>query len=521
MKYIRKIKLFNFKKFRGFEVEFDPKMNIIIGDNEAGKSTILQAIDLTLSGSRNKVETLGIDKLLNACAVDEFMRGDKRIDQLPKAIVELYFSELDSPMCNGENNTDQVECDGVSLICEPSDDYGVEINEILNSGDACFPYEYYVVRFISFSGEYFTGYRKFIKHIIVDNASINGDYATREYIKTVYNKNVSDIEKAHHQNEYRKYKSSYKNTILAPLNRRLVNYEFDVRTDTKSNLISDLTITEDNISIEHKGKGRQCFIKTEFALRRSTSGSDIDIILLEEPENHLSHVNMNLLISRIAENHNKQVFITTHNSLICSRLDLRKAIIINSETESPIKLNYLPEATAKFFIKAPNHNILEFVLSRKVLLVEGDAEYIFMDAFCKRVVGSDLSSSGIHIISVGGTSFKRYLDISKLLNIKTAVLRDNDGNSQVNCLESYSEYIEQNIKLFYESNNALRTFEVSIYETNKDLCDQLFSEGRRSLTVQEYMLNNKTEAAFKILIEKADETLVPCYIQEAIRWINV
>lgn len=520
MSSIRKIKLFNFKRFKEFEVTLDPKMNIIIGDNEAGKSTIIQAIDLALSGNRSKVENQGLDKLLNADIVTEFMNSEKRIDLLPKMIIELYFSEVNSPSCNGENNSDEDECDGISLICEPSDEYSNEIKEILDSEDCCFPYEYYLIKFITFSGEHYTGYRKFLKYILIDNASINGDYATKEYIKSIYNKNVNNTENAYHQNEYRKFKANFKSGILSPLNSRLDSYEFDIRTDTKSNLITDLTITEGNISIENKGKGRQCFIKAEFALQRTTTGSDIDILLLEEPENHLSHINMNLLINRIAANETKQVFITTHNSLICSRLDLRNAIIINSTTNIPIKLDSLPPETAEFFMKAPNHNILEFVLSNKVLLVEGDAEYILMDAFFKKVTTHELSSSGVHIISVGGTSFKRYLDISKLMSIKSAVIRDNDGNVQANCIDAYSDYSELNVKISFESNEALRTFEISIYETNKEICDQLFSLGRRTLTVQEYMLNNKTEAAFNLLLKKSEELCVPDYIQEAIKWIN-
>lgn len=336
----------------------------------------------------------------------------------------------------------------------------------------------------------------------------------------MYSKNVNSLEKVYHLNEYRKSKANFKSEILASLNEQLGSYEFDVRTDTKSNLISDLTITEGAISIENKGKGRQCFVKTEFALKRTTSGNDIDILLLEEPENHLSHINMNLLINRIANSENKQVFITTHNSLICSRLDLRKTIIINSTSDAPIKLATLPSQTAEFFIKAPNHNILEFVLSNKVLLVEGDAEYILMDAFFKRITGKELANSGVHIISVGGTSFKRYLDISKLLNIKIAVIRDNDGNVQANCVDSYSDYQEPHMKMFYESDNSLKTFEISIFELNTEICNELFVSGRRTLTVQDYMLNNKTEAAYQLLKEKSDEINVPGYVQEAILWIS-
>ncbi len=55
MKTITKIQLRNFKKYQEFNVDFDPELNLLIGDNEAGKSTILTAIELVLSGSKGFV----------------------------------------------------------------------------------------------------------------------------------------------------------------------------------------------------------------------------------------------------------------------------------------------------------------------------------------------------------------------------------------------------------------------------------------------------------------------------------
>ena len=36
-------------------MNFNKKYNVIIGNNELGKSTIFMALDLVLSGSRNKI----------------------------------------------------------------------------------------------------------------------------------------------------------------------------------------------------------------------------------------------------------------------------------------------------------------------------------------------------------------------------------------------------------------------------------------------------------------------------------
>lgn len=61
---------------------------------------------------------------------------------------------------------------------------------------------------------------------------------------------------------------------------------------------------------------------------------------------------------------------------------------------------------------------------------------------------------------------------------------------------------------------------IGLYNANQDICEELFSEGRRSLTVLEYMLQNKAECAFKLLEEKSDEIVSPEYKKEAIAWIN-
>jgi predicted ATP-dependent endonuclease of OLD family len=51
--------LHNFKRFDALELDFDGQRNVLIGDNESGKSSILLALDLALSASRSRVETVG------------------------------------------------------------------------------------------------------------------------------------------------------------------------------------------------------------------------------------------------------------------------------------------------------------------------------------------------------------------------------------------------------------------------------------------------------------------------------
>lgn len=517
---IEKIKLYNFKKFKDLEIQCNNDLNLLIGDNEAGKSTILQAIDLVLSGSRHKLENIGLENLLNRNIIEDFF-NDKRFENLPSLFIELYLSEQHNPDLNGAINSNGAICDGLQVIIEPDEELSREIGEILAQTENNFPYEYYKINFLTFSGERYTGYKKYVNHLVIDSSQINNEYATREYIKNVYNSALSGTEKNKHFNEYRKYKDDYTENILTDVNSRFTENKLIVQTNAKSNLESDLNISDDTgVTIDNKGKGQQCFIKTNFALNLRRGVSELDLVLLEEPENHLSHINMYKLIQLVRSAHDKQIFLTTHSSLISTRLNLKKSILLNSNVSVSLQLEQLPDTTAKFFMKAPDNNILEYVLSKKVILVEGDAEFILMEALYKKITNEELSQSDVHILSVDGTSFKRYLDIARLLGIKTAVIRDNDSDYLENITNRYEDYSLDNIKVFADNDNTRSTFEICMYQDNTNICDELFSSPRRRLSIQDYMLKNKADVAFELLDKKAGDINVPEYIKEAIEWIK-
>ena len=63
------------------------------------------------------------------------------------------------------------------------------------------------------------------------------------------------------------------------------------------------------------------------------------------------------------------------------------------------------------------------------ILVEGDSDELvvqraYMDIHNGRLPIQD----GIDVMTVGGVTFKRYLEIAQILQKETAVVTDNDGN---------------------------------------------------------------------------------------------
>jgi putative ATP-dependent endonuclease of the OLD family len=521
MKTIKKLILNNFKRFKMLELDFDKELNILIGGNEAGKSSVLQALDLVMRASRSKVESVGLESLFNSACIEEFMGGLRKVVDLPRMFIEVYLEGFVDHELNGKNHSrGGVEIDGIKLVCEPVDEYTKHIGEILKDANSSFPFEYYAVNFSTFGGYPVHPYKKPLKHFLIDSAEINNDYAAREYTRSMYAANASVLERNRHGLEYRNAKTMFRDSVLKDINDNLPDYKFGVRSSPKASIETDIMITEDNIPIDNKGKGRQCFIKIEFALRDREH--ILDVLLLEEPENHLSHIHTRKLIDRISNANKKQIFVATHSSLICTRLNLQKAIILSeAEPSTPLSLKDLPADTAKFFMKAPDNNILELALCKKAILVEGDAEFILMEALYKKhAAGGSLDRDGVHVISVDGTSFKRYFDLAKVLKIKVAAVRDNDGAYQEKCVDNYVDYNLPTIKVFADQNDKRSTFEICMYEDNKAACDKQFSVGRKTLTVQQYMLNNKADAAFLLLAHNEDSLVAPNYIQEAVTWIK-
>lgn len=519
--YIEKIHCLNFRGFRNRKLEgLNQGINILIGDNDTGKSTLLLAIDLVLGANPNRVESIGLDRIMNQEVVETFLSKEvKKFEDLPIMEVDLYMSNQGREEFDGQHNIDETAANGIYLRCRPRDDLRGEINEILALENPAFPYEYYMVEIKGFSGEPITPYKKPLQHLDIDNTKISNDYAAKAYVKAMYNASANEKEKNQLKYGYRHIKDSFSKTEFIELNKRIdEDYGFAVKNSSKANLETDLTISHKGIDIENLGVGAQCFIRTKFALSKKTN---IDVVLLEEPENHLSHTNMRKLIASIKEASQSQVFVATHSSLVCSRLDLRSAILLGSFENEPIKLDDLPKDTAEFFMKAPSSSVLEFVLSKKNLLVEGDAEYILMDALYLKAAGKSLQDSGMSVISVGGLSFPRYLDIAKLLSSKVAVVTDNDGDIQTSITDRYEKYdVDENIGVFHDKDIERKTFEICIYQDNKEICDALFLEGRKTLTVQEFMLKNKSKAAFEIASHKSAEVEVPEYINSAIAWLN-
>jgi len=142
-------------------------------------------------------------------------------------------------------------------------------------------------------------------------------------------------------------------------------------------------------------------------------------------------------VNTLAPEWQLRLSVATHSSHISSRLDLRRAILLGESR--PVALLELSEDTASFFMKAPDNNVLKFALTRRDILVEGDAEFILTDAFYRNLTGITPEDAGVQIIAIGSTSFRHYLELARLLGNRVAALSDNDGDYQQSCVERFDD----------------------------------------------------------------------------------
>jgi len=163
------------------------------------------------------------------------------------------------------------------------------------------------------------------------------------------------------------------------------------------------------------------------------------VILIEEPENHLSFPNLNALVHGIAtQSGQRQVIIATHSSFVVNKLGLGQLKLLGNGTVS--MLTDLPMGTQEYFKKLSGYDTLRLVLARKVVLVEGPSdELIFQRAYLDKK-GKRPIEDGVDVINVRGLSAKRFLDLAIPLQRRVVVLADNDGDYANKVDQRYVDY---------------------------------------------------------------------------------
>lgn len=547
---ISRIRISGFKRIREpFVLGFNETNTILVGDNGAGKTSIVEAVHLALSG-RYRDTPIGrcvSEYLFNKDAVADFLKSSESELAFPKIQIDVYLAGGDKPSqarFTGSNCPERAKQCGFSFLIDFDRDYLQEIKKAAeNAPLESLPVEYYEATWVSFAGEKMTPRGLPLTSVLLNpngdmRPSFGTDRATRSLLDTL----SKDDHLALSQGA-RKGKTHFRESVRSSgINSKLKSnsildvgeVELDVNVGSAESWYRDLTIAISGVPYENIGAGPQCLLQSEISLGAIAGKSDKSIItLIEEPENHLSYGNLNKLLSLMSEHAAHQFLCTTHSSFVANKLGLQNLVIIGPAANGVCSTTLidLPEDTYAFFRRLPGFETLRLALVERTILVEGPSdELVVQRAYFDKYARSPLND-GIDVISVG-LAFDRFLAIAERIGKKVAVITDNDDHPE-KVRKKYGPYENANsIRIFFDSavydephdeypKLRLNTLEATLVRSagRATLCKVLERADESDQSLMHYMETNKTDVALTIF--DSDTNLeYPQYINDAIEWIG-
>lgn len=170
--------------------------------------------------------------------------------------------------------------------------------------------------------------------------------------------------------------------------------------------------------------------------REAESAKKSSFLLIEEPEAHVHAQRQLKLIQSLeneAENKNQQIIMTTHSPLLASVVKLGNIILVKDGQVFPMAEGYtkLKKDDYKYLEKYLDATKANLFFARSVIIVEGPGEALLFPTIAK-LLGCNFTDFGTSLVDVRSTGLRRYagifqrIDGSASLNIKVACVTDRD-----------------------------------------------------------------------------------------------
>jgi putative ATP-dependent endonuclease of OLD family len=532
---IERIVVQGYRLLSNFHMEPTSGLNIIVGGNEAGKSTLLEAISLGLTGrlnGRSAQEELNPYWFSRSSVTDFFKTFNPEVPFTPPEIlIEIYLSSSgpDLQLLRGVHNSLGQDSSGLSMHIRPAKEYALELDAYMR-GDKrpdIIPVEYYEVIWKDFSGAVLQRRPKGIGVSYIDARTIRSawgvDYHTRELLSGF----VEPKERAEISIAHRTARHAISMTALAGVNARieeqgtrLHDKPLGLQMDQSSNASWETGVVPHvgEVPFALAGQGEQAAIKVALAMSRSAETTSY--VLIEEPENHLAHTNLTQLIRRIEDlAGERQVFMTTHSSYVLNRLGIDKLRLMHAGVSSSFA-NVRAE-TVNYFKRLSGFDTLRLVLARALILVEGPSDEMLIERMYVDMHGDTPISNGIDVVSMAGVSLARALELAAALKRKAAGVRDNDGKPASHWEAKVAEFLEPSMRaLFIGDPLEGWTLEPQILAVNKEATMRtvLGVPVSKSDTLK-WMSKHKTDGALSIA-ESKTRINYPEYLRLAVEFVQ-
>ncbi len=225
---ITKIRIKGYRIHRDFELKPNSKMNLLVGGNDAGKSSLMEAISLALTGriggrpASEELNPYWFNTKMVALFVDDLVVG--RASPWPTISIELFLdnrAELQG-LCGAHNSAiPTMACPGVIFSVIPNPEYEAELSSWASDPSMLLPVEYYKVDWRHFGDSELIRRPRELSTAIIDSRTIRASGGLDYHLRQILNDHLDPPEKALISLQYREAKAAMSDGALADLNKRL------------------------------------------------------------------------------------------------------------------------------------------------------------------------------------------------------------------------------------------------------------------------------------------------------------
>ena len=449
--YLSNIKLWNFRKFGAageidlakphLDLNLTKGLNVIIGENDSGKTAIIDAIKLVLR--THSYDYIRVDD-------KDFYQEANRFR------IELKFEDLKPE--EAKNFTEWLGWTGKGEEAKPF----LKLNyDVKRQADKIIPTdvkagvdeegyllsaetkEYFKATYLKplrdAENELVAKRNSRLSQILLGDEAFKGKEKDNDLVKIFsglkeelenYFKGV-DNEGQPKATEGKQIKDKIDNYIKSFYSKNNESEFESTSTDIKS-ILEKLTLTLKGEPNPGLGTLNRLFMAAELLHLTKSNWTGLRLGLVEELEAHLHPQAQMQVIEAFQEQKDIQLILTTHSPNLASKLKLENLIICNNANAFPMGATYtkLGKDNYKFLEKFLDTTKANLFFAKGVILVEGWAEEIILPSIAK-TIGINLTEKGVSIVNIGHTGFDHYAKIylrqaEPNMKIPVAVITDSD-----------------------------------------------------------------------------------------------